>query len=70
MEKTYLFTLRTLAQRFKRHGLSLAWLKREAEAGRIPSLRVGKRLLFSADAVERALIQRAAGRTAEGVDHD
>lgn len=29
-------------------------------AGRIPCLRAGRRLLFDADAVERALIQRAA----------
>ena len=31
-----LFTLRDLANRFKRFGLSVAWLKAEAEAGRIP----------------------------------
>jgi hypothetical protein len=49
-----------LAERFKRHGLSAAWLKDQAEAGEIPCLRGGRRLLFDADAVEAVLIERAA----------
>lgn len=52
-----------LAQRFKRYGLSVAWLKAEAEAGRIPHLRAGRRLLFDAEAVEAVLIQRASERS-------
>jgi hypothetical protein len=36
-----------------------AWLRAEAEAGRIPHLRAGKALLFDADLVERLLLERA-----------
>jgi len=48
-----------LAQRFRRFGLSLAWLKTEAEAGRIPCLKAGRSLLFDPDAVEQVLLERA-----------
>src|SRR5262249_23686613 len=54
-----LFTLRDLANHFKRFGLSLAWLKAEAEAGRIPCFRAGRKLLFDPEAVEQSLLQRA-----------
>jgi hypothetical protein len=54
-----LFNLRDLAHRFKRLGLSMTWLKSEAEAGRIPCFRAGRKLLFDAGAVEEALLQRA-----------
>ena len=40
-------------------GLPLAWLKTEAEAGRIPSLRANRRLMFNCDAVKGALLKRA-----------
>jgi hypothetical protein len=36
------------------------WLKQEAQAGRLPSLRVGRRLLFNVAAVEQVLADRAA----------
>ncbi len=39
--------------------LPASWLKAQAQAGRIPSLRVGRRLLFNPDAVERVLLERA-----------
>lgn len=58
-------TLRMLARRLQRFGLSMAWLKAEAEAGRIPCLRAGRRLLFDPDAVEQELIERAR-RAQEG----
>ena len=54
-----LYDLRMLARRFRRLGLSAAWLKAEADAGRIPCLRARQRLLFDPEAVERALIARA-----------
>jgi hypothetical protein len=56
----------------RRLGLPAAWIKAEAEAGRIPSLRAGRRLMFNPDAVERILIERAkaAGESAKGVDRD
>ncbi len=60
---TKLVSVCGLANRLK---LPAAWLKAEAEAGRIPSLRVGRRLLFNASAVERALLARAAGKSHEG----
>jgi len=53
-----LLTVVALARRL---GLSAAWLKAEADAGRIPSLKVGRNLRFSALAVERALLARASG---------
>lgn len=51
--------------------LPAVWLKAEALAGRIPSLKAGNRLLFNAEAVERALLDRAAGiETQKGCDHE
>ena len=38
------------------------WLRAEALAGRIPCLRVRRKLLFNPDAVEKALAERAADR--------
>jgi len=43
-----------------RTALPLRWLKAEALAGRIPCLRIGKRLLFNLTAVQAALATRAA----------
>lgn len=64
-EKT-LCTLRMLARRFKPYGLSAAWFKREAEAGRIPHFNAGRRMLFDAAAVEAALLERAARESKGG----
>jgi hypothetical protein len=36
-----------------------AWLRAEADAGRIPCLRAGKAYLFDVDLVERLLLERA-----------
>lgn len=36
------------------------WLKTEADTGRIPCLRVGRKRLFNLAAVQRALAERAA----------
>jgi excisionase family DNA binding protein len=42
-----------------------SWLRGEADAGRVPALRAGKRFLFSRSAVEESLLVRAAtGREA------
>lgn len=54
-----------LARRLRPYGLSATWLRAEAEAGRIPGFRAGRRLLFDADAVTGALIGRAALGDAE-----
>jgi hypothetical protein len=65
MEKT-LHTLRMLAERFKPFGLTQAWLKAEADAGRIPCFRAGQRMLFDPEAVEQALLQRARQSESRG----
>jgi len=36
------------------------WLRQEAVAGRLPYLRVGKKLLFNLKAVQESLAERAA----------
>jgi hypothetical protein len=46
-------------------GVPAAWLRAEADAGRIPHLKAGKVLLFDPDTVERILLERAQR---EGVD--
>lgn len=61
-----LHTLRMLAERFRRYGLSANWLKAEATAGRIPCFKAGRRLLFDPDAVEQTLIARAQQQVQEG----
>jgi hypothetical protein len=43
-----------------------SWLRDEALAGRVPCLRIGKRLRFNVEAVEKALAERAA---VEGICH-
>jgi excisionase family DNA binding protein len=52
-----LFTLHQLAVRLR---LPREWLREEALAGRLPCLRVGRKLLFNLSAVERDLAERAA----------
>lgn len=72
-EQKRLCTLRDLAQHFRRYGLSMAWLSREAKAGRIPSFKAGRRLLFDPKTVEAALIERAKSAMpamTKGVDLD
>ena len=49
----------TLNQLARRVNLPAAWLRHEAEAGNLPCLRVGRRFLFSPQAVNRALLERA-----------
>ena len=45
------------------------WIKAEADAGRIPHLKIGKRYRFNLEAVIRTLAERAADG-GEGVDHE
>jgi hypothetical protein len=53
-----------LARRLR---LERGWLKQEALAGRLPYLRVGRKLLFELEAVKDTLATRAAA--ARGVSH-
>lgn len=52
-------------------GLPIAWIKREADAGRLPCLHVNRRVLFDIESVERALAERADAqrRRAEEAPH-
>jgi hypothetical protein len=43
----------------RRIRVSVAWLREEAEAGRVPCLKAGKVFLFAPDAVETVLEKRA-----------
>lgn len=49
---TKLLTLHRLAEQT---GLPTAWLKREADAGRLPCIRAGRLRMFDLDAVLKAL---------------
>jgi hypothetical protein len=49
--------LNRMARRLR---VTVAWLRDEADAGRVPCLRAGTRYLFAPDAVERVLAERAA----------
>lgn len=44
----------------RRLGVTQTWLRSEADAGRVPCLRAGRRYLFAAGAVESTLAERAA----------
>lgn len=63
MNTTRLLTALQLANELR---LPASWLKTEANAGRIPSLRIGRRLLFNSEAVVQVLMQRAAQETSDG----
>lgn len=65
VETQELFTLRMLARHLR---VTAAWLRAEAEAGRIPCLRAGRRLLFNPEAVKRVLLKRAADQGGAGRD--
>ena len=53
----------------RRLRIPAAWLRQEAEAGRIPHLKAGAVLLFDPQTVEALLRERAKGR-AQGVQHE
>ncbi|MCH7838675.1 MAG: helix-turn-helix domain-containing protein [Planctomycetes bacterium] len=40
-------------------GLPAAWIKAEVDGGRIPYLRVGRRVMFNREAVEAVLNERS-----------
>ena len=64
--------LLSLARMARRLGVTQDWLRAEADAGRVPCLRAGKRHLFNAAAVQEALAVQAAkqdaGQQLRGVD--
>lgn len=44
----------------RRLRVPVAWLRGEAEAGRVPHIQAGKVFLFNPDAVEAELVERAS----------
>ena len=54
----------------RRLGLPAAWLRAEADAGSIPSLRAGRRLMFNPEDVERVLSKRAWQSGGKAVSHE
>ena len=50
----------------RRLGVPVAWLRTEAEEGRIPCLKAGARLLFDPDAVGSVLLERARCQAESG----
>ena len=55
-EKPKLIPLFAMAQRLY---VSAKWLRAEAEAGKIPHLKAGSKILFNPDVIEKLLIERA-----------
>ena len=58
--------LTTDTQMARRLGVSSAWIRREARAGRLPHLKADGRYLFDHDLVERVLLERAQGKASRG----
>lgn len=50
--------------------LPVAWVQAEADRGRLPCLRVGRRRLFSLRAVRAALVERAGTEPEDANDPD
>lgn len=55
-----------LSRMARRLGVTQTWLRREAQAGRVPALRADSRFLFEPEAVEEAVAHRAARSNQEG----
>jgi len=60
---TKLLTLNQLAERT---GLPVAWLRREADAGRLPCIRAGRLRMFDLVAVLKALAVRQENEVRDG----
>lgn len=63
MHEAKLLSLNELAERT---GLPAAWLRREADEGRLPCLRVGRRRMFDPDLVQQALAERQVREVGHG----
>jgi hypothetical protein len=60
--------LLSVSRMARRLGVTQQWLRVEAEAGRVPCLRAGRRLLFAPIPVQDALAALAARQKAVGND--
>lgn len=56
-------TFKSLSETGTTLGVPIAWLKREADAGRVPCLRAGRRYLFDVVVVADVLAERAAAES-------
>jgi hypothetical protein len=63
MQSTKVLSLQRMARRV---GVPAKWLKEQAEAGSVPSLRAGAKFVFEPGAVEEALARLARYPTASG----
>ena len=59
--------LLSLSRLARRLGVTQQWLRHQADAGKIPCLKAGKRYLFNPVAVQEALAAKAA-QTRQGGD--
>lgn len=62
-EKPRLVPLSSMARRLR---VTAAWLKSEAEAGRVPALKADRRFLFNPETVELSLLERATAAPSNG----
>lgn len=53
----------------RRLNIPTDWILKEARAGRIPSLQIGRKRLFNVDAVRARLAERAAAGEPERAAH-
>ena len=60
MTEQRLCTVTMLAKALRHYGITAAWIRSEAEAGRIPCLWSGDVMLFDLEAVRTTLLARAA----------
>lgn len=56
-----LSSIREAAKALRDYGVTVQWLKEEIAAGRIPALKIGKRVSVDVATVEQALVARAQG---------
>jgi excisionase family DNA binding protein len=62
-DPAFLVTMPTLCSSLK---LPLKWVRRETVAGRLPAIRVGKRVLFNVQAIQEFLRDQAAPKNQKG----
>ena len=63
--ETAMSELLSLPRMARRLGVTQQWLRDQADAGRVPNLKAGRRYLFNAGAVEQALAVEAASLPTE-----
>ena len=59
----FLVTMPTLCQRLD---LPVKWVRRETSAGRLPAIRIGRRICFNVEAIKDFLRDRASRKNQQG----